>query len=140
VVQIPGRAYRLPADVLRRAAEESPSLLRAVVRHAQATIVQAAQSTACNALHDVEHRMCRWLLMTQDRLQSSILPLKQEHLSIMLGVQRTTVSAVAQQLQDDQLIVYSRGRIRVIDRAGLQKRTCECYAAIERGVSAALRA
>jgi CRP-like cAMP-binding protein len=131
IVQVAGPACRLPVKTLAEAVRSSPSLLEEVARHAQSTIVQSAQATACNALHDVEGRMCRWLLMTQDRLMSSLLPLTQEHLSIMLGVQRTTVTAVAQELQEAGLISYSRGKIRVLSREGLQRRACECYAAIE---------
>lgn len=134
IIQVTGTACRMPVKALAQAVVESPSLLQEVARHAQATIIQSAQSTACNALHEVEGRMCRWLLMTQDRLSSPVLPLTQEHLSVMMGVQRTTVTAVAQQLQHAGLIAYSRGRLQVLDRDGVKKRACECYAAIERGV------
>ena len=131
IVQVPGPACRLPVKTLAAAVRTSPTMLEEVARHAQASIIQSAQATACNALHDVEGRMCRWLLMTQDRLMSSQVPLTQEHLSIMLGVQRTTVTAVAQELQEANLISYSRGKIRILSREGLQRRACECYAAIE---------
>lgn len=134
-VQVGGEACRLPIRILADAVTQSESLLRAVACHGQATILQSAQSTACNALHEVEARLCRWLLMTQDRLADATLPLTQEHLSIMLGVQRTTVTGAAQLLQEAGLISYSRGKIAVLDREGLERRACECYGAIQEGVA-----
>ena len=139
VVQVSGQAWRLPLEVLRAAAEESPKLRRSIVHHAQATIIQSAQATACNGLHGAEQRLCRWLLMTQDRLGSDVLPLTQEHLSIMLGVQRTTVTALASELQARGHISYVRGKITVKDRPALERCTCECYGAMQRGVSALLK-
>lgn len=127
IVQVAGEAYQIPVGTLGRAAAESPTMQRAIARHAQASIVQAAQATACNTLHGAEHRLCRWLLMTQDRLQSDIVPLTQEHLAIMLGVQRTTVTMMASQLQAKGAISYSRGRIRILDRRALLACACECY-------------
>jgi CRP-like cAMP-binding protein len=138
IVQVGGQAYRLPLEVLKQAAEASPKLSRCIVHHAQATILQASQSAACNSLHAAEQRLCRWLLMTQDRLKSDVLPLTQEHLAIMLGVQRTTVTAVASELQARGMISYVRGKITITDRPALTRASCECYAAIERGVDAML--
>ncbi|HEV2530569.1 Crp/Fnr family transcriptional regulator [Phenylobacterium sp.] len=135
ICQVGGRAWRATLPALREAADASAALREAIVRHAQASLLQAAQSTACNSLHRAEQRLCRWLLLTQDRLGGDILPLTQEHLAIMLGVQRTTVTAVASQLQARGLIAYSRGRIRVLDRPALEHCACECYAAIQRGVA-----
>jgi CRP-like cAMP-binding protein len=134
-VQVSGEACRLPITALAAAISASGTLLRAVACHGQATILQSAQSTACNALHEVEARLCRWLLMTQDRLASPSLPLTQEHLSIMLGVQRTTITGAAQLLQEAGLISYSRGKIAVLDRDGLERRACECYHAVQKGVA-----
>ncbi|HEX3699492.1 MAG TPA: Crp/Fnr family transcriptional regulator [Phenylobacterium sp.] len=133
IVQVPGRAWRAPLPGLRRAADRSSTLREAIIRHAQASLLQAAQSTACNTLHRAEQRLCRWLLLTQDRLDSDILPLTQEHLAIMLGVQRTTITALASQLQARGVIAYSRGKIRVVERASLERCACECYQAIQRG-------
>ena len=110
-----------------------------VVRHAQASLLQAAQSTACNTLHRAEQRLCRWLLLTQDRLGSDVVPLTQEHLAIMLGVQRTTVTATASQLQERGVIAYSRGKIRVLDREAMKRCACECYEAIQQGASIILQ-
>lgn len=129
--QIGGEAWRLPIETLAAAAAESPALVRRIVRRAQATLVQTAQSTACNSLHSAEQRLSRWLLLTRDRLASDVLPLTQEHLAIMLGVQRTTVTAVASALQSSGAISYSRGRITVLDPEILLRRSCECYETIE---------
>ncbi|MDB5465481.1 MAG: transcriptional regulator, Crp/Fnr family, partial [Phenylobacterium sp.] len=100
--------------------------------------IQSAQSTACNTLHSAEQRLCRWLLLTQDRLRSEVVPLTQEHLAIMLGVQRTTVTAVASQLQGRGAISYVRGKITIRDRPDLLRGACECYEAIQRGAAAML--
>ncbi|MFC3070888.1 Crp/Fnr family transcriptional regulator [Phenylobacterium soli] len=135
LAQVAGRAWRAPLASLRQAAEESSAVREAIVRHAQASLLQAAQSTACNTLHRVEQRLCRWLLLTEDRLASETLPLTQEHLAIMLGVQRTTVTAAASQLQERGVIAYTRGKIRVMDRPALTRCACECYEAIQRGAS-----
>jgi CRP-like cAMP-binding protein len=134
-VQIPGPTWRISADALGAAARQSPSLVKSIVVHGQATLVQAAQQTACNALHGVDSRLCRWLLLTQDRVQADILPLTQEHLAIMLGVQRTTVTAAASQLQDRGSITYTRGKIRILDRPAVEACACECYEAIRRGAA-----
>lgn len=135
LAQVAGRAWRAPLQALREAAHHSPALREAIVRHAQASLLQAAQSTACNTLHRAEQRLCRWLLLTQDRLASDVLPLTQEHLAIMLGVQRTTVTATASHLQERGVISYSRGKIRVEDREALKRCACECYEAIQRGAA-----
>jgi len=138
-VQVSGRAWRIPLEDLRRVAQQSSTLTHAIVAHGQATIVQCAQGVACNALHSVEHRLCRWLLMTQDRLGADVLPLTQEHLSIMLGVQRTTVTAVASEMQRRGHISYARGKIRILDRAKLKQEACECYDAITNSVRTMLQ-
>jgi CRP-like cAMP-binding protein len=139
VVQVGGQLWRLPLEVLRRESEARPSLRRTVVHHAQATLIQSAQATACNSLHGAEQRLCRWLLLTQDRLGSNVVPLTQEHLSIMLGVQRTTVTALASELQARGFISYVRGKITILDRPALERCTCECYGAMQRGAAALLK-
>ncbi|HEX5775178.1 MAG TPA: Crp/Fnr family transcriptional regulator [Caulobacteraceae bacterium] len=127
-VDVPGESYRLPIDVLAAQAQKSNLLVRRIVSHAQATILQSAQLTACNTLHSVETRLCRWLLMTQDRLGGpEVVPLTQEHLAIMLGVQRTTVTAIAGELQAKGLIRYARGAIHILDRERIERCACECY-------------
>lgn len=138
IVQVAGAAWRIPLRALRDAAAASPSLVQAIGRHAQASVLQAAQNTACNSLHPAEQRLCRWLLLTQDRLRADVLPLTQEHLAIMLGVQRTTVTAIASQLQERGAISYVRGKITVVDRGLVERCACECYDAIQQGVSTLL--
>lgn len=132
--QIGGDAYVIDQRAFAAQARESPSLMESIVRHGQATIVQAAQAVACNTLHDVKQRLCRWLLMTQDRVSDDELPLTQQHLAVMLAVQRTTVTAAASDLQREGAIAYRRGRITVLDRGLLLRRSCECYETIESGV------
>lgn len=136
LVQVSGAAWRIPLPALRSAAAASPSLVQAIVQHAQASIIQSAQNSACNSLHPAEQRLCRWLLMTQDRLGSDVLPLTQEHLSIMLGVQRTTVTAIASQLQERGAVSYVRGKITILNRREIERCACECYGAIQRGAAA----
>lgn len=132
--QVAGHAWRMPLVELRRAADRSAGIRDAIVRHAQASLLQAAQSTACNTLHRAEQRLCRWLLLTQDRLGGSeVVPLTQEHLAIMLGVQRTTVTAVASAMQERGAIAYTRGKISILDRPALERCACECYDAIRQG-------
>lgn len=138
VVQIGGRCWRTPLGAMRQVSMGRPAFIEAIVRHAQASLVQAAQNSACNTLHGAEQRLCRWLLLTQDRLGANVLPLTQEHLSIMLGVQRTTITALASQMQERGLISYVRGKITILRRDALEACTCECYRAIERGTAAAL--
>ena len=132
--QVPGEAYVIDQRAFAAWARESPSMMESIVRHGQATIVQAAQGVACNALHDVKQRLAKWLLMTQDRVSDNELPLTQQHLAVMLAVQRTTVTAAASELQREGAIAYRRGRITVLDRNLLLRRACECYETIESGV------
>ncbi|WP_300574914.1 Crp/Fnr family transcriptional regulator [Phenylobacterium sp.] len=130
VVLIPGRAVKMPAARLRAASALSVNLTDFIIRHAQANTAQIQQTAACNALHSVDVRLCRWLLMTHDRVGGDQLPLTQEFLSLMLGVQRTTVSRVASSLQEAGLVRYSRGKIQILDRGGLEAQACECYQSV----------
>jgi CRP-like cAMP-binding protein len=130
VGQAAGAASRIDAERMRAIAQTSPLLRDIVLRHCDALLANAQQSVACNALHDVEERFCRWLLTCHDRTSSDELSLTQEFLAMMLGVQRTTVSQVAGLLQDAGLIRYQRGRMIIVDRAGLERRACECYGLI----------
>jgi CRP-like cAMP-binding protein len=131
VAQVPGAAIKTPASRLKAAAVLSLSITDLIVRHAQANAAQVQQSVACNAIHSVEQRLCRWLLMTQDRTRSDRLPLTQEFLGFMLGVQRTTVTGAARALQAAGLIRYSRGQIDILNRRGLEAGACECYASVQ---------
>jgi CRP-like cAMP-binding protein len=130
IAQVPGAAIRMPASRLKAAAALSINITDLIIRHAQANAAQIQQSVACNAVHKVEARLCRWLLMTQDRTRSDRLPLTQEFLGFMLGVQRSTVSGAATALQAAGIIRYSRGRIEILDRKGLKAGACECYGSV----------
>lgn len=130
IVQTPLRAARIGAERLHEAWERSPVLRDLVDRHGEALYGHAIQSVACNALHSVEARFCRWLLTCHDRISTDTVALTQEFLADMLGVQRTTVTAVARSLQEKGLIRYRRGVVDIMDRAGLQALTCECYGVI----------
>jgi CRP-like cAMP-binding protein len=131
-IQVAGRGRRMTADDLRTAVADSPTLQRALLRYAQAYMEQVAQTAACNRLHTLEERCARWLLMTQDRLGADVLPLTQQFLSYMLGVHRPAVTLAAGSLQKAGLIKYVRGKVRVIDREGLEAAACECYAITRR--------
>lgn len=132
IVQAPGDGYRMPAAQLREAVKASPQIGDLIDRHNEALFSHAVQSVACNALHSVEARFCRWLLSCHDRIDSDTVSLTQEFLADMLGVQRTTVTAVARALQAAGLIRYRRGIVDILDRAGLEAITCECYGAVRR--------
>jgi CRP-like cAMP-binding protein len=127
VVQIPGSASWVPLDHMHAAIQARPALQRLVLAYNEALLAQAYHTVACNAVHPVEARCCRWLLSTHDRLDQDTLPLTHDFLSEMLGVQRSTVSSVLRGVQTSELIEQSRGGIAVVDRAGLERGACECY-------------
>ncbi len=131
-VQIPGRAHRLRAAVLRDMAEALPTLRDRCLRYVQVMLMQNSQIAACNARHELPERLARWLVMSRDRIDGDDLPMTQEFLSAMLGVRRAGISVVANALQAQGLIRQSRGRITVLDRAGLEGKACTCYGMIER--------
>jgi CRP-like cAMP-binding protein len=130
IVQTPCRAARISATQLHEAWLKSPALRQIIDHHTEALFAHATQSVACNALHSVEARFSRWLLTCHDRISSDTVALTQEFLADMLGVQRTTVTAVARALQSRGYIGYRRGVVDIIDRAGLEQVTCECYSAV----------
>src|SRR4051794_19435442 len=132
IVQTPTRAARIRADLLHDAWEKSPRLRDLIDRHNEALFGHAIQSVACNALHSVEARFCRWLLACHDRITGNTVALTQEFLADMLGVQRTTVTAVARTLQAKGAIRYRRGVVDIIDRGILEQLACECYGVIRR--------
>jgi CRP-like cAMP-binding protein len=132
IVQTPLKASRISAERLHEVWEKCPRLRDLVDRHTEALYGHAIQSVACNALHSVEARFCRWLLTCHDRISSNTVALTQEFLADMLGVQRTTVTAVARSLQDKGIIRYRRGVVDIIDRSGLEALSCECYGVIRR--------
>jgi CRP-like cAMP-binding protein len=130
-VQIPGEAVRISATRLRQQADHSPALRQLLIRHAYANLAQAHQSAACNALHELEQRLCRWLLMSQDRTDSAMVQLTQQYLATMLGVQRTTVTRVLRDFAAGGLIRQGRGGIEILDRARMEALVCECYDAVQ---------
>jgi len=130
IVQVPGSASRVRLEHLHAAIQARPALQRQVLAYNEALLAQAYHTVACNALHTVEARCCRWILSTYDRLDREALPLTHEFLGDVLGVQRSTVSATLRSLQTSGLIVQRRGEIVVTDRGGLEQATCECYAKI----------
>lgn len=130
IAQISGDSLTCDADVLRGAALQSSTMLAKLIRHEQTVFAQAQQSTACMATHDVEARLCRWLLRARDLSGSDTLAFTQEFLAEMLGVQRTSVTTVAHTLQRAGMIKYSRGIIQINDLDGLRQASCECYEAI----------
>nr|WP_314445995.1 Crp/Fnr family transcriptional regulator [uncultured Sphingomonas sp.] len=138
VVQLPGSAAAIPMDVLEEAKRNSHHIRNLFCRYSDALLAQVMQSVACNAFHPIEARAARWLLHARDRAASDRLELTQESLAGLLGVQRTTVNAVARVLQEQGLITYRRGAIQVTDRPGLQRVSCDCYAAIEEHFHAVL--
>lgn len=131
MVQIPGDGLRMKVNVFKDKVTPDSALHDLLQRYTQTLFNQIAQSAACNRLHSVEERMCRWLLMTQDRVGQDEFPLTQEFLSQMLGVRRPTVSMSASILQKAGLIRYSRGNITILDREGLEASSCECYKIIQ---------
>jgi CRP-like cAMP-binding protein len=132
IVQTPVKASRISASALHEVWEKSARLRELVERHAEALFGHALQSVGCNALHSVEARFCRWLLTCHDRISTDTVALTQEFLADMLGVQRTTVTAVARSLQEKGVIRYRRGVVDIMDRGGLEAMACECYAVIQR--------
>jgi CRP-like cAMP-binding protein len=131
VVQSAGRGFRLPAEVIKEEFKRAP-VLHLLLRYTQALITQMAQTAVCNRHHSLDQQLCRWLLLSLDRLQGNELVMTQELIANMLGVRREGVTEGALKLQNLGLIRYSRGRITVLDRPGLEKRTCECYAVVKK--------
>ncbi|MEO8384634.1 MAG: Crp/Fnr family transcriptional regulator [Betaproteobacteria bacterium] len=132
VVQSAGYGYRLGAQYLRNEFNRAGPVLHLLLRYTQALITQMAQTAVCNRHHSVEQQLCRWLLLSLDRLPTTTLTMTQELISNMLGVRREGVTEAAGHLQRAGLIHYSRGRIDVLDRPGLEHAVCECYAVVKR--------
>jgi CRP-like cAMP-binding protein len=131
ITQIVGDAVRMKADVFKREVTPASPLYNLLLRYTQALMNLISQSVACNRLHSVEQRCSRWLLLCQDRVESEEFRLTQEFLSQMLGVRRASVSVVAAILQKAGLIRYSRGKITICDRPGLEATSCECYRVVK---------
>ncbi len=130
VVQSAGKAYRLSGQVIKDEFKRAP-VLHLLLRYTQALITQMAQTAVCNRHHSLDQQLCRWLLLSLDRLEGDQLVMTQELIANMLGVRREGVTEAALKLQKAGLISYARGRISVLDRPGLEERTCECYAVVK---------
>jgi CRP-like cAMP-binding protein len=123
---------RCPISALEQEFSRSTNVRNLFVSYSETLLSQIQQTVGCNALHTVEERMCRWLLMMHDRAEGEALHYTQQFLSEILGANRTTVSLAAQAMQDKGLIDYRRGKMQVTDRAGMEKASCECYAIVRR--------
>jgi CRP-like cAMP-binding protein len=132
VVQSAGKGFRLSADALKAEFNRAGAVLHLLLRYTQALITQMSQTAVCNRHHSLDQQLCRWLLLSLDRLTGDELVMTQELISNMLGVRREGVTEAAQQLQAAGLIRYARGRITVLDRDRLEHRSCECYAVVKK--------
>ena len=140
VVQIAGHGWRMRAAAMKRSFDRGEVLQGLLLRFTQALITQMTQTAVCNRHHAVDQQLCRWLLFALDRLGSSEVRMTQERIANLLGVRREGVTEAAGKLQEAQLIEYSRGRIRVLDRGALEARVCECYAVVTTEYERLLRA
>ena len=131
VVQSAGDGFRLKASLMLQEFNRAGPVLHLLLRYTQALITQMAQTAVCNRHHSLDQQLCRWLLLSLDRLDGNELVMTQEMIANMLGVRREGVTTAARMLQDAGLIRYTRGRISVLDRAGMEKRTCECYSVVK---------
>ena len=131
VVQSAGDALRMKSDVLAGEFARGGAFQRVLLRYTQALMTQMSQTAVCNRLHTVEQQLCRWLLLSRDRLEADELVMTQELIANMLGVRREGVTHAAQRLQESGLISYVRGRITILDRAGLEAAVCECYKVVK---------
>lgn len=132
VVQSAGDGFRLRAQLMKDEFNRTGAVLHLLLRYTQALITQMAQTAVCNRHHSLDQQLCRWLLLSLDRLDGNDLVMTQELIANMLGVRREGVTEGALKLQQDGLIRYARGHITVLDRARLEKRTCECYAVVKK--------
>jgi CRP-like cAMP-binding protein len=132
IVQSAGSAFRLSGQLLKREFTRAGPTQHLLLRYTQALLTQMAQTAVCNRHHSVDQQLCRWLLLSLDRLPSNRLTMTQELIANMLGVRREGVTEAAGKLQGAGLIRYSRGRITVLDRPGLEARACECYEVVKR--------
>lgn len=131
VVQSAGHAWQLTGQILKEEFTRAGAMQHLLLRYTQALLTQMAQTAVCNRHHSVDQQLCRWLLLSLDRLPSNELVMTQELIANMLGVRREGVTEAAGKLQDAGAIQYSRGRITVLDRSALEARTCECYAVVK---------
>ena len=132
VVQSGGKGYRLSAKLMKEEFDRSGPAMHLLLRYTQALITQMSQTAVCNRHHSLHQQFCRWLLLSLDRLPGNELVMTQELIANMLGVRREGVTEAAMKVQKAGLISYTRGRITVLDRAGLEKRSCECYKVVKK--------
>ena len=132
IVQVPGNGYRIPIDKLNRELNASPAIRQLMSYYQFAFLQQLSQSVACNGLHSINLRCCRWLSMTRERVGNDSIHLTHEYLGVMLGVRRASVSETLKPLQDARILRSHRGTITILDAEGLQARACECYQVIKR--------
>ena len=132
VVLSSGQGFRLPADAIKDAFTRSGAVMHLLLRYTQALITQMAQTVVCNRHHFLDRQLCRWLLLSLDRRQGNELVMTQELIAHMLGVRREGVTEAALKLQAAGVIRYARGHISVLDRVGLEQRSCECYAVVKK--------
>ena len=132
VVQSAGQGYRVPAQAIKSEFDQAGAVMHLLLRYTQALITQMAQTAVCNRHHTLDQQLCRWLLLSLDRLSGNELNMTQELIANMLGVRREGVTEAALKLQQAGLIRYARGHIHVLDRPGLERRTCECYQVVRK--------
>jgi len=132
VVRSAGKGFRLKSGILKEEFEKSGPVMRMLLRYTQALITQMTQMAACNRHHSIDQQLCRWLLLSLDRLEVRELVMTQELIANMIGVRREGVTEAALKLQRAGLISYVRGRISVLDRPGVEQRACECYAVVKK--------
>jgi CRP-like cAMP-binding protein len=130
IVQIAGDGFRMIGSALERVLRSAPQLQTILSRHSGLQGMQVAQTAACNRLHDIQQRLSRWLLMTQDRVNLAVLPITHDFIATMMGTDRSTVSLAAAELQKKGIIEYIRGAVKVVNRRKLQSAACECYGVI----------
>jgi len=131
VIQIAGDGFRMMGNAIGRVLRSAPQLQMILGRHTGLQAMQVAQTAACNRLHDIQQRLSRWLLMTQDRVGSGMLPITHDFIATMMGTDRTTVSLAAAVMQRNGIIDYVRGAVKIVNRRKLEKSACECYDVIQ---------
>ena len=131
IIQIAGDGFRMMGNALERILRSAPQLQVILNRHSGLQGMQVAQTAACNRLHDIQQRLARWLLMTQDRVNLAILPITHDFIATMMGTDRSTVSVAAAALQKKGIIEYVRGAVKIVSRRKLEKSACECYGVIQ---------
>jgi len=131
IVQIAGNGFRMMGNALERILRSAPQLQMILSRHSGLQGMQVAQTAACNRLHDIQQRLARWLLMTQDRVQLGVLPITHDFIATMMGTDRSTVSLAVAVLQKKEIIEYVRGAVKIVNRRRLQNSACECYGVIQ---------